>query len=65
MSAIELKDGDYILTEGAAWLEVKGFAVRLYHNGDGLRVSVCESGREYDTLGEVFVFDNELEGDDA
>lgn len=60
---MELQDGDYVLADGAAWLQVRGFAVRIFHTGDGVRVSVCENGKEYDTLGEVFVFDSELEGE--
>lgn len=47
---IELKDDDYVLTDGAAWLESAGFAIRIYTNGDGgLYVSVYESGDEMGT----------------
>ena len=60
---MKLKDDDYILEDGAAWFQVEGFAIRIFHTGDGVRVSVCENGKEYDTLGEVFVFDSELEAE--
>ena len=42
----DLPDDDYILTEGAAWVEVQGFAVRIRANSSGLAVDVYESGKE-------------------
>ena len=62
MSATKLPDGDYILEDGAAWIEVKCFAVRLYHDGMGLRVSVCTNGQEYDTIKDMYVLDSDVEG---
>lgn len=51
----KLKDGDYVLTEGAAWIEVKGLAIRIFHDGQGVMISVCPNGQEYDTLNEIYV----------
>ena len=43
---MKLLDGDYILAEGAAWLEVQGFAVRVRATPKGLSVEVYQSGQE-------------------
>lgn len=53
----DLKDDDYTLTEGAAWIEVKNFAVRIHTNGDGMIISVYKDA-DYDTLVNQFYFDN-------
>ena len=55
MSELRLKDGDYVLEDGCAWVAVGGFAVRLFnHPSGGLHITVCPNGREYTQLDEVF-----------
>jgi len=52
----ELTDGDYVLTEGAAWVEVQGFAVRLRATPEGLKIDVYKNGHEDGgELGSLFV----------
>ena len=43
---MKLLDGDYVLAEGAAWLEVQGFAVRVRATPKGLSIEVYKSGQE-------------------
>ena len=43
---MNLSDGDYVLTEGAAWVEVQGFAVRVRITSEGLVLDVYQSGQE-------------------
>jgi hypothetical protein len=43
---MNLSDGDYVLTEGAAWVEVQGFAVRVRTTSEGLVLDVYQSGQE-------------------
>jgi hypothetical protein len=43
---MNLIDQDYVLIEGAAWVEVQGFAVRIRANSSGLAVDVYKSGQE-------------------
>ena len=51
---MNLIDQDYILIEGAAWVEVQGFAVRIRANSSGLAVDVYKSGAEgEDTLASI------------
>ena len=51
---MNLIDQDYVLTEGAAWVEVQGFAVRIRANSSGLAVDVYKSGAEgEDTLASI------------
>lgn len=50
-----LNDDDYVLGEGAAWLEVEDFAIRVHHDGNGVRVTVCPNGNEYTALDEMYV----------
>jgi hypothetical protein len=51
---MNLIDGDYVLTEGAAWVEVQGFAARIRANSSGLAVDVYKSGAEgEDTLASI------------
>ena len=53
---MNLIDGDYVLTDGAAWLEVQGFAVRIRTTPAGLIVDVYKSGEEMEgALNSLFV----------
>ena len=67
MSATKLEDGDYILTDGAAWIEVGKYAIRIRATkaGDGVGVEVFENGKGYNNpIDQCWVFDNELEDED-
>jgi len=51
---MNLIDQDYVLIEGAAWVEVQGFAVRIRANSSGLAIDVYKSGEEgEDTLASI------------
>ena len=52
-----LPDNDYVLTDGAAWIQVKDFAIRIYHDGKGVQITVCPNGSEYTALDEMYVAD--------
>jgi hypothetical protein len=41
-----LCDGDYILTEGAAWFTAGEFAVRVLQTEDGIRTDIYQNGKE-------------------
>ena len=43
---MNLIDQDYVLIEGAAWVEVQGFAVRIRATPAGLVLDVYQSGQE-------------------
>tara|TARA_R110000822_G_scaffold4301_2_gene18429 strand:- start:303 stop:485 length:183 start_codon:yes stop_codon:yes gene_type:complete len=43
---MNLTDQDYVLIEGAAWVEVQGFAVRVRATPKGLSIEVYKSGQE-------------------
>ena len=66
-----LKDDDYVLEEGAAWLEVKGFAVRIHTTDEGVVVDIFNSkllneGLMDDALmASTYAFDNDLEVEDG
>ena len=41
-----LSDGDYLLSEGKAWIEVGPFAVRIQKTDEGIVVDVYPNGAE-------------------
>ena len=53
-----LKDDDYTLTDGAAWLDVKTLSVRIHSNEDGIIIRVYRD-KDYDTLVSQEYFDFE------
>ena len=58
----KIGDGDYILTDGAGWFEVGGFAVRIKKDDEGVIVDVYKSGHEdEDSIVSCYAFDSELE----
>lgn len=63
---IELQDEDHVLVEGAAWFDVKGFAVRIHSTHEGVAVDVfdrtlLDEGNSDDAwMAGVHVFDHEL-----
>lgn len=63
MAELKLKDGDYVLEDGCAWVAVGGFAIRIHNNNQGVRITVCPDGREYTALDELFVEKEMLDAD--
>lgn len=43
---IALKDLDYVLEEDAAWIEVKGFSIRIKAGDEGVSLVVYKAGAE-------------------
>ena len=61
---MKLKDKDYVLTEGAAWIEIGRYAIRIRQTTkkDGVSVAVYQNGKEGNNpVAECYVFDFELE----
>lgn len=57
-----LPDGDYTLTEGAAWFTVKNFSVRVYSTDEGIVVDIYPVGRETeDSVASTYAYDSEVE----
>ena len=57
----ELKDDDYVLTDGAAWFTVKGFAVRIHSTDEGVVIDVFADGKELESpVASTYAFDHEL-----
>ena len=58
-----LEDGDYELVDGAAWLAVKGFSVRIFSRKTGIDVYIYKNGAEdKGPIAATFAADSELEG---
>ena len=58
-----LQDAEYILSENAAWIEVKNFAIRINATDEGVVVDIYREGNEW-TLGaapiaSTYAFDND------
>lgn len=61
-----LTDTDYILTEGAAWFSVSGFAIRIHTTDEGVAVDIYKDGKENENaIAGSYAFFSELENDDA
>jgi hypothetical protein len=57
----ELKDGDYLLIEGAGWFTVKGFSVRVHMTDEGVIVDIYGQGKEMDSpIASTYAFEHEL-----
>ena len=66
MAEISLPDGDYILSEGAAWLTVSGFSVRVRTTDKGVVVDLYPVGKEdYESVASTYAFFSELEEHDG
>jgi len=60
--AKQLKDEDYILAEGSAWFDVKGFSIRVHTADEGVIVDIFKSGAELDgPVASTYAFDSEIE----
>jgi hypothetical protein len=58
----KIDDGDYELTDGCAWLEAKGFAIRIYTTDEGVVVDIYKKGNEGDAaIASTYAFDSELD----
>ena len=56
-----LEDGDYELVDGAAWIAVKGFSVRIFSTDSGIDVSIYKNGGEDEgAIVATFAADSEL-----
>lgn len=56
--------GDYVLKDGGAWLEVKGFAVWVRATDEGVVVDIFKNGDELgESLASTYAFDSEVEND--
>jgi hypothetical protein len=54
--------GDYTLTDGKAWFEVKGFAIKIHKTDEGVVVDIYQNGLEDgNPIASTYAFDNELE----
>lgn len=62
MTDTSLPDGDYTLTDGAAWFQIGRFAIRLRKTDEGVSCAIYEAGKEDEnSLAEANVFENELD----
>jgi hypothetical protein len=61
-----IPDGDYVLEEGGAWLEVKGFAIRIHATDEGVAVDIYPNKAEHhDAIASCYAFDNDDALEDA
>ena len=67
---MNLPDGDYTLSEGAAWFDVTGFTIRIHRTDEGVVVDifngkVAQTG-DFDSalVASTCAFDHELEVSD-
>ena len=59
MTAKKLKDDDYKLSEGAAWIEVKNFAIRIHSTDEGVIVDIFKNGEYAEAIASTYAFDTE------
>lgn len=58
---MDIPEGDHKLINNSAWIEVKGFAIRIASTDEGVVVDIYESGSELnDALASTYVFDAEI-----
>ena len=63
---VKIPDGDYELTDGAAWLTCGPFAVRVALTDEGVAVDVYPEHRECDIpVAATYAFTAELEEDES
>lgn len=59
---MDIPDGDHKLTEGAAWIELKQFSIRVHETDEGVVVDVYALGCEDDDcIATTYAFDAEAE----
>lgn len=60
MSSQPIPDTDYILSDGAAWLEVKNFSIRIAATDEGVSVDIYRKGDEMGgAVTSTYAYDNE------
>ena len=59
----KIKDADYFLEDGAAWLRVKNFAIRIHATDEGVIVDVFKNGSYDDFIATTYAFDHETQED--
>jgi hypothetical protein len=59
MTAKKLKDSDYKLSEGAAWIEVKNFAIRIHSTDEGVILDIFKNGDYSEAIASTYAFDTE------
>ena len=65
MSDVKLPDGDYVLTDGAAWFRVKNFSIRIQSTDEGVVVDLYPYLREMEEpVASCWAFDSEVEPED-
>lgn len=56
----KLSDGDYKLSDGCGWFEVKNFAIRIQSTDEGVVVDIYRNGKECeDAIASTYAFDSE------
>jgi len=57
-----LKDGDYTLEEGAAWIETAPFSIRIQKTPEGVVVDIYQTGKEMETsIASAYAFTGDLD----
>ena len=65
MSDVNLIDGDYVLTDGAAWFKVKNFSIRIQSTDEGVVVDLYPYQREMEEpVASCWALDSEVEPED-
>lgn len=63
MSEQKLVDGDYVLTEGQAWVRAKNFSIKLTETPDGVSVDIYKCNNETEeALASAYAFDVDAQG---
>jgi hypothetical protein len=63
---MNIPDEDHVLTEGAGWFDVKGFAIRIHRTDEGVVVDIFDSrllatGEIDDSLmASTYAFDDDI-----
>ena len=65
MSDVNLIDGDYVLTDGAAWFRVKNFSIRIQSTDEGVVVDLYPYLQEMEEpVASCWALDSEVEPED-
>jgi hypothetical protein len=65
MSDGNLLDGEYVLTDGAAWFRVKNFSIRIQSTDEGVVVDLYPYLQEMEEpVASCWAFDSEVEPED-
>jgi hypothetical protein len=65
MSDVNLLDGDYVLTDGAAWFRVKNFSIRIQSTDEGVVVDLYPYLQVMEEpVASCWAFDSDVESED-